>query len=181
MAVPPVARRSGPTPAASAAAAAKQTKGALQPGLASMFTAEQLQQFAAAEEAAAAASASSAAPAAAAAAGQHCCSCPFPSAPLFSWPTPTVWCFFFFFFNYLLAIYHPQSKVTSRDKTQSSSRCMADAQCRQVRKAVRNVRHRNRRRAVKGDLARGAAWANGARRECNAHGNDEEDEGKQEG
>src|SRR4051794_33573533 len=36
-------------------------------------------------------------------------------------------------------MYHPQSKVTSRGQTQRSSRCMTDAQCRQVRKAVRNV------------------------------------------
>ena len=39
---------------------------------------------------------------------------------------------------------------------------------------MRNVRHRNRKRAVKGDLARGAAWVNGMRQGCDTHG-----EGKQ--
>jgi hypothetical protein len=81
--------------------------------------------------------------------------------------------------NYLQAMYHPQSKVTSRSRPQRSSRCMADAQCRQVRKAVRNVQHRIRRRAVEGDGAQRAAWANGARQRRSTHGNDEKDEGKQ--
>ena len=44
---------------------------------------------------------------------------------------------------------------------------------------MRNVRHRNRKRAVKGDLARRAAWVNGVRQRCGTHENDEDDEGKQ--
>src|SRR5680860_1380094 len=64
---------------------------------------------------------------------------------------------FFFFFNYFLAMYHPQSEVTSRNQTQSSSRRVAGVQCRQVRKAVRDVRRCNRRRAVRGNVAQGCS------------------------
>ena len=67
VAVPAVARRADPTVAASSAASAKQPKGALPPGLASMFTADQLQQITAATESTDAASASCADPAAASA------------------------------------------------------------------------------------------------------------------
>jgi hypothetical protein len=60
VAVPPMTRRSAPTGAASSSAPARRPKGALLPGLASMFSPERLQQMAAATEAGAAASSSGA-------------------------------------------------------------------------------------------------------------------------
>ena len=40
-------------------------------------------------------------------------------------------------------MYHPQSKVTSQGQDTKLIPLHGDAQCRQVRKAVRDVRHRN--------------------------------------